>query len=80
MREAVLKRDNYTCQVCERKNIELHTHHIKPFKYYPADRLKLSNGLTLCKDCHNITNGRYRKKEIWTREKIKDIIKKTFES
>lgn len=53
----ILKRDNYTCQLCHEKSemghhVELNAHHIKAWKDYPDDRFNLENGITLCVDCH----------------------------
>lgn len=59
-RDAVLKRDNYTCQQCRKRGGKLEVHHCwvpyalctgiyAPLKYHPA------NGATLCKACHNAT-------------------------
>lgn len=59
-REAVFKRDKYTCVLCKIKNgkgktIILNADHIKQFAYYPELRFKLSNGRTLCVKCHKKT-------------------------
>lgn len=56
-REKVFKRDNYTCQHCGIRSeagikVELHPHHIKPYALFPESRFDISNGLTLCKECH----------------------------
>lgn len=51
-REAVFKRDKYTCQNCGQIGGELNAHHRKSFKKYPKLRLIISNGKTLCIDCH----------------------------
>ncbi len=64
-REAVLKRDNYTCIWCgrsrgwskkEKKQVKIQADHIKPFAYYPELRFAIDNGRTLCLDCHKTTN------------------------
>ncbi len=57
-REAVFKRDDYTCQKCGIRGGELHPHHVQSFAYYPELRFELSNGMTLCASCH-------RKTETW---------------
>jgi hypothetical protein len=68
----VFKRDNYTCQHCGSKK-ELEAHHIKAVKDYPELRHDVSNGLTLCHQCHyygvhngmpNFIHGRYSKRHL----------------
>lgn len=48
----IKKRDDYTCQFCKKRGGFLHSDHIKPWALYPELRYDLSNGRTLCKDCH----------------------------
>jgi len=61
----VLERDNYICQKCGQRfeKIFLHTHHIKPISKYPSLILDVSNGITLCKNCHFTTESFGRKLE-----------------
>ena len=56
-REAVFKRDNWTCQNCNIKGGTLHSHHVKPFSLYPDLRFDVNNGQTLCRDCHKLTDS-----------------------
>lgn len=51
-RRDVLNRDNHTCQHCGHQGEGLHAHHIKPWRDFPEQRYELSNGLTLCEQCH----------------------------
>ena len=48
--EAVLNRDNYTCQCCKTKKGTLHVHHIIYRSNSGSD--KMDNLITLCEDCH----------------------------
>lgn len=57
-RTLVMKRDNFTCQKCGYQGHELHAHHIKEFAIYPELRFEVSNGLTLCVDCHGAIHGK----------------------
>lgn len=49
---AVVSRDRETCQHCGITGVEMHAHHIKPYKTFPELRFDVSNGLTLCHKCH----------------------------
>ena len=49
-REAILHRDNYTCQCCGKKNCRLEVHHIKFKRDGGTDDEE--NLITLCEDCH----------------------------
>jgi predicted restriction endonuclease len=53
-REAVYKRDNYTCIICGIVGGKLNAHHIKPFSSFPELRFCIDNGITLCYTCHKM--------------------------
>ena len=50
-REAILHRDNYTCQCCGKKNCRLEVHHIKFRRDGGTDDEE--NLITLCEECHD---------------------------
>lgn len=52
-RTAVYERDNYICQQCGIRGGTLHAHRVKLFRSHPELRFEISNGITLCKPCHN---------------------------
>lgn len=68
-RRKVFERGNYTCQECgargfkgRGKTVELHPHHIKEVSNFPELITVLSNGITLCIDCHRKTSSHGRRK------------------
>lgn len=50
-RRAILKRDNYFCQVCGKKGC-IEVHHLLPWAIYPEQRYDVNNGITLCSEHH----------------------------
>ena len=50
----VFARDNYTCQVCKKKDKVLHTHHVLYKSKGGSDRAE--NLATVCDDCHTHEN------------------------
>ena len=53
--KAVRLRDNNICQDCGLDCIECgsEAHHVLSKKYYPEFQFIVSNGITVCKPCHN---------------------------
>lgn len=62
----VFERDKFTCQVCGRVGGDLCADHIKPYAYFPELRYEISNGRTLCVDCHKTT---YKDVFKWRKER-----------
>lgn len=54
-RKAVFIRDNYTCVCCGKRGGELHAHHIENFSSNEEKRLDISNGVTMCFNCHSVS-------------------------
>lgn len=51
-RRQIFERDNFTCQRCGANQCYIEPHHIKSWSEYPELRYEVSNGTTLCLDCH----------------------------
>ena len=60
-RKDVYKRDNYICQKCGQHGGDLNAHHIESYAANPDTRTTLSNGVTLCEDCHKDFHHQYGK-------------------
>ncbi len=59
IQKEVLKRDNYTCQLCGTRGGILHVDHIQSWDKYIELRFEMSNCRTLCQKCHyKITYGK----------------------
>jgi hypothetical protein len=55
-RNEVFRRDNFRCQACFRKE-NLQAHHIEAWAKNKALRYDVSNGVTLCRECHLKAHG-----------------------
>lgn len=50
---AVKERDHWVCQKCGKEDLANHAHHRCPRGRAPELRYELSNGITLCGQCHD---------------------------
>jgi len=55
-RQAVRKRDKNKCKMCGSRK-KLNVHHIVKWSDAPLLRFDVSNGITLCSDCHKSIRG-----------------------
>lgn len=59
MQKMVFERDNYTCQMCGQRGVDLQVDHIQSWAEYVELRFSMDNCRTLCAKCHyQITFGR----------------------
>ena len=73
-RKDVYERDNYTCQICgQRGGHELNSHHLEGYAGNKDLRTTLSNGITLCKDCHDNFHHQYGGNGNNTKEQFKEF-------
>ena len=76
-REAVLAGDDWTCQVCghlDTTGQSLQAHHVENWRRQIHKRYLVSNGVTLCKDCHDGFHERFGK---WgnTYKQVRDFVR-----
>lgn len=59
LRQLVLKRDDYKCQICgkDQNEVELHCHHIEGVKQNPIESADVDNCITLCKEHHKFVHS-----------------------
>lgn len=60
--DGVMKRDNYTCNICEKYSkwgAGLNAHHLNSYDWDKKNRTNIDNGITLCKDCHKDFHTKY---------------------
>ena len=59
MQKQVFERDDYTCQICGNKGVDIQVDHIQSWAEYVELRFNLENCRTLCVKCHyKITFGK----------------------
>lgn len=61
LRQMVLERDNWTCQICGKTvdEVELHCHHMDPAAQNPMFQNDMDGCITLCKECHGWVHTQY---------------------
>ena len=62
-RKQVFERDEYTCQCCGQEGGKLNAHHIEAYSRNKELRTELSNGITLCEDCHKEYHSNFYKND-----------------
>lgn len=58
-RKSVFKRDYWTCVCCGYKGDNINAHHLKSFNRFPELQFEISNGITLCINCHKEFHNLY---------------------
>jgi len=75
-REAVFKRDNFTCQKTGERGGKLVAHHIQTFSQHKELRFAIDNGITLTKEVHTYFHKIYGKNNN-TREQLFEFLEDT---
>jgi len=58
-RNAVLKKNNYICQITGKTGTNLEAHHIINFSSYKEKRFHINNGITIHKKIHKLFHKKY---------------------
>jgi len=72
-KKKVLKRQNWTCQKCDKRGGRLEVHHIENFSSNGDKRALLKNGIVFCKKCHTKFHKRFGYKNN-TREQLNKFL------
>ncbi|QIG62518.1 HNH endonuclease [Sporosarcina phage Lietuvens] len=73
-RSAVYERDQYTCQCCTEKGGRLNAHHILNYADHRGVRFEVSNGITMCEECHVNFHKKYGVRNT-THEQLDEYLK-----
>lgn len=73
-RNSVFARDDWTCQKCGKRGIELRAHHILSFFQHAELKFAINNGITLCRNCHSKFHKIYGRKAN-TKKELKEFLK-----
>lgn len=76
-RFAILSRDGFKCCL-DNTTDELEIHHIKPWAKFEKLRFINSNGITLCKRCHEMVTGNEASYEKQFKEIVSENMKKKY--
>lgn len=57
----IFTRDDYTCRKCNKKGVKINAHHLDGWNWCKEKRYEISNGVTLCENCHNNFHSIYGK-------------------
>ena len=72
-RKQVFERDNYTCQCCGERGGKLNAHHKDGYNWCEERRFDVTNGVTLCVNCHRTFHSYYGIKDN-TEEQYEDFL------
>jgi len=72
--QEIKRRDNYACVICNRKGINLNSHHLYSWADNPTLRYDVGNGTTLCAFHHDDFHEKYGKGKN-TEEQFKEYTK-----
>ncbi len=73
-RKAVFERDIYTCKRCGIKGTTLHAHHLDNYADHKELQTVVSNGVTLCKRCHQEFHSIYGQKNVTTKANFTEFM------
>ena len=80
-RNTVLQRDNFTCQKCgyDKNKRALNVDHIKSKILYPELATDISNGVTLCANCHAIKTYEDKEFRQYMSTKMSEVMRKKYD-